>query len=113
MNVVKMANLALAFLLEIAVLGSVGWAATTVRSTIAVRVLCAAVVVTVFVGLWAAFGAPNAPVHLNGGLRTAFEIGWFGAGIVALLLKGRTGFAEALGGSVLSNAVLTRLWHQQ
>jgi hypothetical protein len=50
MNLLKTANLAVAFFLEIAVLGSVGWAATTRRATVTVRLLCAAAIVTVFVG---------------------------------------------------------------
>jgi Protein of unknown function (DUF2568) len=113
MNLLKIANLAVAFFLDVAVLGSVGWAATTVRATIAIRVLCAAAIVILFVGLWAAFGAPDAHMHLNGRLRTVFELSWFGAGIAALLLKGRTGWAGVLGGAFVVNAVLTRLWHQQ
>lgn len=66
-----------------------------------------------FIIAWALFGSPNAPVHLASEARLAFEIVWFGAGALALVLAGRVTWGVTLAVLYVLNAVLIRVWHQQ
>lgn len=111
--VVRNANLALAFGLELAVYVSVAWWGFTLDRSVGVR-LCAGIGAPVaLIAVWAVFGAPRAPLALHGVVRFVLEVPWFGAGALALLALGRTAPAVVFTVLYLVNAVLARVWHQQ
>ncbi|GAA1955162.1 YrdB family protein [Kitasatospora viridis] len=108
----KNANLALAFLLELAVLFSVGLWGFTLSPRLPVKLLAGVGGPLLMVVLWSVFGAPGAPAALHGGIRLAFEVCWFGLGVVALALAGRVAPAVVFGVLFTANTVLARVWHQ-
>jgi hypothetical protein len=107
------ANLALAFVLELAALLAVGSWAFGIDAGTAVQLLGAVVAITGFVVLWGVFAAPKARYRLAGGPRAVFEVVWFGTAAVLAAIGGHTTFAFALALLALVNRVLLRTWHQQ
>lgn len=110
--VFKNANLVLAFLLELTVLFSVGTWGFSLKSGLPLRLLAGLGGPALLIALWTLFGAPGAPMYLNGGVRLAFEIVWFGCGAAALAAAG--GAVPPVVFSVLFvvNLILIRVWHQ-
>ncbi|HEY7094730.1 MAG TPA: YrdB family protein [Ktedonobacterales bacterium] len=113
MNALKMANLALAFLLELCALAAFAWwGYQTGQGTLAKIALAvgAPLVVAVF---WGLFVAPRAVFTLSPLWRSLLALVVFGAAAVALTATGQT----ALGLIFLVAAVLNRLllfvWKQQ
>ncbi|MFF0488864.1 DUF2568 domain-containing protein [Nocardia sp. NPDC004068] len=83
MTVVKGANMALMFVLELGVLASaIAWG-LSLDAALAVRILAAAAAVAVFVLVWSQLAAGGkAPHQQYGWRRFAVELGWFGGGAV-------------------------------
>jgi hypothetical protein len=108
----KVGNLALAFLLELAVLAAVGYWGFTVRPALGIRLLAGIGTPALFIAIWAIFGAPKAPVQLKGVVRIAFGIVWFGAGAAALVAAGRWTWGVVLASLYAFNAILVRVWHR-
>ncbi|MDH6121615.1 YrdB family protein [Kitasatospora sp. GAS204B] len=108
----KAINLTLAFLLELAVLFSVGLWGFTFSSKSAVKFLLGIGGPLLFIVVWAVFGSPSAAVPLHGAVRIAFEVVWFGLGALALYAAGRVVPAAVLFVLYVINAVLIRVWHQ-
>ncbi|MFE9422245.1 YrdB family protein [Kitasatospora sp. NPDC006697] len=112
LTALKGANAALAFLLELAVLGSVGLWGFTLSPRMPVKLLAGIGGPVLMIVLWSVFGAPGAAVSLHGVGRLLFEIAWFGAGALALFAAGRVAPAVVLAVLYAVNAVLARIWHQ-
>ncbi|WP_433520278.1 YrdB family protein [Nocardia pseudovaccinii] len=115
MTVLKGANLALMFLLELGVLAGAAIWGFTLDANLIVRIIAGIGVPAVFVVVWALFaagGGKNARYPLTGPWRALLEIVWFGGAAVLI------GFAcTALGGIVFFalwaiNGALRLLWHQ-
>ena len=84
LTIIKNANLALAFLLELGVLAALGyWGFQTGQGTIAKFGLGIGAPVLAVV-VWWLFGAPQAKWHLNGVFRLLLEVIFFGSAAVAL-----------------------------
>src|SRR5260370_40052258 len=87
--VLKNANLALAFFLELGVLAALGyWGFQTGQGTIA-RIGLGIGAPGVAVVVWGLFGAPKAVWQLNGPWRLILEVVFFGSAAVALLSAGQ------------------------
>jgi hypothetical protein len=115
MNVVKGANLALMFLLELGVLaGAAVWGFTLDANPI-VRVIVGIGAPAVFIVVWALFaagGGKNARYPLAGPWRALLEIAWFGGAAVLIGLA-----CTAVAGIVFfavwaANGALRLLWRQ-
>ncbi|MFN8075716.1 MAG: DUF2568 domain-containing protein [Kineosporiaceae bacterium] len=112
MQVLKVANLALAFALELAVLVALvvwGFAVSDSRGAELGIGIAAAVA---WAAVWGLIGAPNAKVQLTGPVRLAFELVWFGVGAVALVQAGHPVAGAVLIGLWALNAALLRVWKQ-
>jgi hypothetical protein len=113
MAILRIANLALAFFLELGALFAVGaWAFSLDLGTPA-KVLVAVAGVAVYIGLWAIFAAPKAATRLNNGPRAVFEVLWFGGAGILAAASGHTTFAIVFVVLAVVNRALLRLWHQQ
>ncbi len=107
LTVIKNANAALAFLLELGVLVALGyWGFQTGQGTIA-RIGLGIGVPVVAVVVWALFGAPKAVWHLNGPWRLILEVVWFGSAAVALFAAGQRVLGVAFALVFVLNYALT------
>jgi Protein of unknown function (DUF2568) len=109
----KSLNLALMFLLELAVYVSVAYWGFTASDNWALRLLAAVGGVVVFAVVWSAFGSPKArvPVHRGAG-RVVLELVWFGGGFALLAAAGATVAALVLAVLFVVNALLRWRWRQ-
>ncbi|MDX6395559.1 MAG: hypothetical protein QOJ73_6622 [Streptosporangiaceae bacterium] len=98
------------FFLELAVLGSAGYWGFTVSPDLAVRLLAGLGVPVLLAMAWGVFAAPRAARPLRGAPRAAFEVAWFGAGVVLLAAAGAGIVAAMLALDYLANTMLLRLW---
>jgi hypothetical protein len=88
-TIIKNANLALAFFLELGVLAALGyWGFQTGQGTIA-RIALGVGAPAVAVVVWSLYGAPQAIWHLNGVFRLLLEVVFFGSAAVALFAAGQ------------------------
>jgi hypothetical protein len=89
LSVIKNANLALSFLLELGVLAALAyWGSHTGQGTFtSIALGIGAPVLAVVV--WWLFGAPQAKWHLNGSYRLLLEVIFFGSAAVALFAAGQ------------------------
>jgi Protein of unknown function (DUF2568) len=114
LSAAKHTNLAVAFLLELAVYAAVGlWGYRTVSAGRWLKAGAALGCVVVMVVLWSLFGAPSATVTLHGGALPAFQAAWFAVGVVALGVTGWRKLGLALAVLTIVNLVLVYHWHQQ
>lgn len=111
-SAVHQVNLALAFLLELAVLVAVGYWGFTLDAHWAVRVLAGIGAPLLLAVLWGLFASPKATYPLHGFANAAFQTGWFGSGGVALVLAGRTLPGVLLFAVWLANTLILRLPHR-
>ncbi len=89
LTIIKNANLALSFFLELGVLAALGfWGFQTGQGTIA-RIALGIGVPAVAVIVWALFGSPQATWHLDGIFRLILEVIFFGSAAVALFAAGQ------------------------
>ena len=112
MAILKGANLALAFLLELCALAALGyWGFHAGRGTLA-KVglgLGAPLLATV---VWGLFVAPKAAVAVPGAVHLALEVAVFGLAAVALYAAGQARPALAFALLVVLNRVLIAVWGQ-
>ncbi|WP_040808746.1 YrdB family protein [Nocardia concava] len=114
MSVLKGANLALMFFLELAVLGAAAWWGATVSAPVAVRVLAAIAAPAVFIVVWALFGAAkDAKFAQTGWRRVLLEVLWFGAAAILLGVAGTPVAGIALFAVWFANGALRLVWGQQ
>ncbi len=109
---VKVANLALSFLLELAVLVAVGVCGVTVGSGAAVHALLGLGGPLLYAVAWGTCAAPRARRPLHGVPRFAFELAWFGSAVVLLGLAGHVLWATVLALLCVVNQVLAQVWRQ-
>ncbi len=112
LTILKNANLALAFLLELCVLVALGyWGLQTGQGMIA-KIGLAIGAPAVAVVIWALFGAPKAVWSLQGPWHLIVDVIFFGAAAVALFAAGRRQLAVAFALVVLINHILIYVWAQ-
>lgn len=112
MLMVKTANLALRFLLEICALASLGyWGFHTNNGTLAkIGFGIGAPLLAAFV--WGMFVATKATVTVSEPLHLILEFAVFGAAVAALYAAGRQSLSVAFALVVLINRVLMSVWDQ-
>ncbi|MFI7125306.1 YrdB family protein [Nonomuraea sp. NPDC050153] len=115
LGIVKGANAALMFFLELGVLASVGYWGFTLSAAWWIRVPAGVGGVALFITAWALFGAgggANATFPLTGLARAALEILWFGGGAAALYAAGLATPAYIFFVLFVVNAALRIVWKQ-
>jgi Protein of unknown function (DUF2568) len=113
MNTLKSANLALAFLVELAALVAFAWwGYQTGQGTLAKIALAigAPLAVAVF---WGLFVAPRAVFTLSPFWRSTLAMIVFGAGAIALFATGQTALAWIFLVVAVLNRILLLAWAQQ
>jgi len=112
LTVLKNANLALAFFLELCVLVALGyWGFQMGQGTIAkIGLGVGAPLMAVIV--WGMFGAPNAVWHLNGSWRLILEVVFFGSAAVALFVSGQRVLSVVFALVFVLNHALIYVWAQ-
>jgi hypothetical protein len=113
MNTLKMANLALAFLLELCALAAFAWwgyqAGQGTLAKIALAI-AAPLVVAVF---WGLFVAPRAVFLLPSAWRSALALVVFGVAALALIATGQVALAVVFLILAILNRLLLLAWGQQ
>jgi hypothetical protein len=94
--VIRMVNLGIAFLLELAVLVAVGCWGFSLNAGLPVRVLAGLGGAALMAVLWGVFASPRATVPLRGLADLAFRIAWFGIGALAFWVAGVPAAGAAL-----------------
>jgi hypothetical protein len=111
-DVVRQANLALRFVLELAALAALGYWGATVGKGRLVRVgLAVGAPIVAAIG-WVLFVAPNATFDVGPVARFVVELLVFGAATAGLAVRKRRGLALLLAGSYAVNRVLMAVWDQ-
>jgi hypothetical protein len=101
----RVANLALRFLLELALLGALAaWGFRAAEGTVASLALGLGAPLAAAV-LWGAFVAPKAPRRLDDPWRLVLEVALFGTGVAALAAAGAPPLGAAFGLVVAANLV--------
>ncbi|MFC4529440.1 YrdB family protein [Sphaerisporangium dianthi] len=112
LSVVKSANMALMFLLELGVYVAVGYWGFTISPNWAVKLLLGIGGPVLFAVIWGVFGAPKASVPLHGMARAALELLWFGGGVAAAAGAGLVTTSVVFAVLFAVNAALRLLSHQ-
>jgi uncharacterized protein DUF2568 len=106
LKVIWNANLALAFLLELAVLAAAGYWGFTRDTGVPARFVLGLGVPVALIVVWYFLGAPGATYAVHGVGRVVLEVLWFGSAVVFLALAGHQGWAAVFLGLYLLNTVL-------
>ena len=110
--ILKSTNLALAFLLELALLAAFAyWGFQSGGGTLGKVLLGIGVPVLVAV-IWGIFMAPNSTRHLQGGAYLVLKAILFGLGVAALAAAGRTTLGLVFAVVVVINTILLYVWRQ-
>jgi hypothetical protein len=112
MDIVKTANLALAFLLELVALAAYGYWGFRTGSSLLVKILLglgAPVLVALF---WGAFVAPKALVTTSPWIRHLLAMGVFALAALALYAVGKPSWAIIFLAVAVINRVLLIAWKQ-
>ena len=105
MQALRIANLALKFVLELGAFAAFAyWGARTGSGAVSVVLAIAAPAVAIV--LWGVFAAPKSQRRLALGPRVVFELGVFGLAVVALIAAGSPAAAVVFGALAAINAAL-------
>ncbi len=113
MDILKLLNLALRFVLELCLWGTLGYWGWVLGSTPIVKLLLALVFVAVVVTGWGVFLSPRRPVELGGAARLALELVLFALAVAALAATGHPGLGAALAVVYVINKGLILAWKQR
>ncbi len=112
MAVLKNINLALSFLLELAMLVAFGyWGFNTGSSTIVHWILGLGVPVVAIV-IWSVFNAPLSKRRLTRTPRIILEVVMFSLGALVLAVVGQTTWAAIFAVFIVVNQILIYIWQQ-
>jgi hypothetical protein len=112
LEVIKGANLALRFLLELCALVSLGYWCFKPGSEAIAKVALGIGVPLVAAVAWGVFVAPRAPVALPGVLVLLLQVMVFGSAAAGLAATGHRTLALAFAVVVAINAILMYVWEQ-
>jgi len=113
MNALKIANLALAFLLELCALAAFAWWGYQVGQGTPTKIALAAGVPLVVAVFWGLFVAPRAPFRTTPAVKFALALAVFALAAVALYVTGLQTFALIFVIAALLNRALILIWRQQ
>jgi hypothetical protein len=112
MSIIKGANLAVRFLLELCALAALAyWGFKTGTGPISKMVLGIGAPLLAAV-VWATFVAPGASIQVPGPLRLVLQVVIFGLAIAGLAATGHRTLAWSLGITVVINGALMYVWGQ-
>jgi hypothetical protein len=112
LGVIKGANLALRFLLELCALVALGYWGFTTGSGAITKVALGIGVPLVAAVVWGVFVAPRAPVALPGFVVLLLQVLVFGSAAAGLVATGHRALALAFAVVVVINAILMYVWEQ-
>lgn len=105
-------NIALRFLLELCILGVIGYWGFQVGKGPVIKGTFAVVLPLIIAVIWGLFGAPEATWKLQGALHLMLEIIILGLGIVALYHLRYVALATVFMIVIFTNSVLMYIWKQ-
>jgi hypothetical protein len=112
MEMIKMLNLALRFLLELCALAALGfWGFHTGKGMVVKGLLGLGAPLLAAV-VWAIFVSPNASVRVSGLVHLLLEVAVLGSAVVSLYAAGRPKQAAILGVVMVVNRILMTVWQQ-
>jgi hypothetical protein len=108
----KLANLAVRFLLELCALAAMGyWGYRTGNGHVMKIIMCVGAPLIAAVA-WGVFVSPKASIPTTGWLHLLLELCFFGSAVVALNTTGHKSLAEILGIVAAVNLTLIYVWKQ-
>jgi hypothetical protein len=110
--ILKSVNLALAFLLELALLAAFAYWGFQTGSDTLVKVILGIGTPLLVAVIWGIFMAPNSARHLQGGAYLTLKAILFGLGIAALIEAGRPTLGLVFAAVVVINTILLYVWQQ-
>lgn len=112
MNILKMSNLAIRFLLELCMLGAVAYWGFATQSNWLWKVLLGLGLPLLIAVLWGTFLAPKATRPLRGFAFYALELTLFALGALALFAAGQPTLGWIYGMVLVINTILLAVWKQ-
>jgi hypothetical protein len=112
LELIKGANLALRFLLELCALGALGYWGFKTGGGLMMKIGLGIGAPLVSAVVWGTFLSPQAPVPLPGLLVFVLQVLIFGSAAAALVATGHRTLALAFGVIVVINAILMYVWEQ-
>jgi hypothetical protein len=106
------ANLALAFFLELAMLGAFGYWGFWIGKTGMAKVGLGIGIPLLVAVMWGIFMAPRSSRRLQGAAYLALKLVLFGLAVAALILAGSPALGIVFGVLVVINTVLLSAWEQ-
>jgi hypothetical protein len=112
LELIKSANLALRFLLELGTLGALAYWGFKTGSGVLAKTALGIGAPLVAAVVWGTFVSPNAPVQLPGLLVLILQVLVFGSAAAGLVATGHRTLALVFGVIVVINAILMYIWGQ-
>ena len=109
-NAVKALNMAVAFILELAMLAAFAWWGFHTGDSTIVRILLGIGVPVLVAVIWGIFMAPNSSRRFKGAAYLLLKIVLFGLAVAALVAVGQMILGIILGVVFLVNTVLLYVW---
>lgn len=113
MPAARAVNLAVRFLLELAMLAALAYWGLHTGDSLPVDVLLGVGAPVVAAAVWGTFAAPRSDRRLSGPALVAVQLTLLGAGAVALAAAGRTALAVVFAIVIVVNAALLHLWGEE
>jgi hypothetical protein len=110
MMILKLANLALRFLLEMCALSALGYWGFRTGKILITKITLGIDAPLLAALVWGTFVAPNASVIVSGSLRLVLEFIIFGLAITALYAAEHPTLAVVFGLAVVINRILMYVW---
>ncbi|HDX9611332.1 TPA: YrdB family protein [Bacillus toyonensis] len=105
-------NITLRFMLELCVLGIVGYWGFRVATITAIKITLAIILPIAVAVIWGLFGAPHGEWEVQGILHVLLEIIMLGVGIAALYHLKHPILASGLAIIIVVNRMLMFIWNQ-
>ncbi len=106
----KSINLALAFLLELAMLAAYAYWGFQTGTTVILKVLLGIGIPLLVAVVWGYFMAPNSPRRLQGAAYLALKVTLFGLAIAALIVAGNRTLGILFAAVFVINTILLYIW---
>ena len=112
MLIIKSANLALRFLLELCALAALGYWGFQAGQSLVVKIALAIISPLLAAVIWGMFVAPKASVPVSTPVWLLLQLAIFGLAAAGLAASGQRGLAVAFVLAVLVNSLLLYVWRQ-
>jgi hypothetical protein len=112
LDIVKQANLALTFFLELAALVALGYWGFSVGQGTWWKIVLGVGVPLLMIVLWSMLGAPRSAWRLQGFAYVILEIVFYGSAVIGLFHAGQPIWSGLFGLICIINLSLNAMWHQ-